>query len=156
MRKRPSIATLALAAKRRHCFARCLTGSGLDEHIALFDASAVLGIDDHALSNAILDTATCIEVFALCEHFALDASALRNRIETYERRIADVIENAVTDLRHRLRARVRVRILHEETHADTSACQRRGEGPAAHCLTGRSSSVAADGARGALAVRSLC
>lgn len=94
----------------RHADASVSAGR-LNQHISLLDPSALLGVEDHALADAILDTAAGVEVFALGQHLALDALALRDRIEAHQRRVADEVQNRLTDLRRTGQRHVRMRIL---------------------------------------------
>ena len=73
---------------------RIATG-GFDEGVTRLDATRSLCLLDHAQGNAILHTATGIEVFQLGIDSSIDSEAAGQAIQSDERGIADLLGDGV-------------------------------------------------------------
>ncbi|KAI1577028.1 CysK Cysteine synthase [Pyrenophora tritici-repentis] len=74
-----------------------VAGCGLDECVTGLYAARPLGFLDHAQRDTVFDTAAGIEGFDLCVHGGADTERLRDLVQADERRVADLLGNAVHD-----------------------------------------------------------
>jgi hypothetical protein len=81
----------------RHADAR-VPARGLDQRVARPDAARALGVEHHLLPDPVLHGAAGVQEFALAEELA--AGLLADCLEPDERRIADRVEDRITDLEH--------------------------------------------------------
>ena len=75
-----------------------VAAGGLDQRVARLDAPTLLGLQQHALANAVLDGTAGREELALDEELA--ASLFANGAEAHHRGVTDGVEDGIVDVAH--------------------------------------------------------
>ena len=119
--------TALLSRKRRSTYRckgqtnACVAAGGLNDNVTFLDSTRLFGVDDHPLTDAVLDGATSVEELAFGQDFALYVAF--DLVQSYQGSVTDVIQDGIADLGFGVPVRFRGRgqqFAKEESGRDTS------------------------------------